>query len=250
MSFKDHFSGHAESYASFRPRYSSEIFDFVASLPRHRTLAWDCATGNGQAAVDLAERFERVIATDASAQQIALAIPHPRVEYRQGLAEESGLADGSIDLVTAAAAIHWFDFGRFYAEVERVLAPGGALAVWAYNLPRVSPEVDSVVDRLSYEIVGAYWPPERRWVDEEYRTLPFPFVEAAPPPLAIEARLSLEPVLQYIGTWSATTRYLRAHGSDPRDLIRRELEAAWGDPEEPRTVRWPIMMRAGYPQVL
>ena len=250
MTFKDHFSGHAESYASFRPRYSPQVFDFVASLPRHRTVAWDCATGNGQAAVDLAERFERVIATDASAQQIALAIPHPRVEYRQGLAEESGLADGSIDLVTAAAAIHWFDFGRFYSEVGRVLAPGGALAVWAYNLPRVSPDVDLLIDRLASEIAGAYWPPERRWVDEEYRTLPFPFAEVEVPPLWIEGVWNLDALLQYAGTWSATTRYRRAKGNDPRDLVRRELEEAWGEPEKPRRVRWPIIMRAGTPQVL
>jgi len=250
LTFKDHFSGHAESYASFRPRYSPQVFDFVASLPRRRAVAWDCATGNGQAAVDLAERFERVIATDASAQQIALAIPHPRVEYRQGLAEESGLADGSIDLVTAAAAIHWFDFGRFYSEVGRVLAPGGALAVWAYNLPRVSPDVDLLIDRLASEIAGAYWPPERRWVDEEYRTLPFPFAEVEVPPLWIEGHWSLDALLQYAGTWSATTRYRRAKGNDPRDLVRRELEEAWGEPEKPRAIRWPIMMRAGTPQVL
>jgi SAM-dependent methyltransferase len=250
MTFKDHFSGHAESYASFRPRYAPQIFDFVASLPRRRALAWDCATGNGQAAVDLAERFERVIATDASAPQLALAMPHPKVEYRQALAEDSGLASGSVDLVAVAQAVHWFDFERFYAEVERVLAPGGALAVWSYNLARISPEVDAVVDRTAHEIVGPYWPPERRWVDEEYRTLPFPFAEVEVPPLWMEDRWSLDRLLQYIGTWSATNRYSQANGRDPRELIRRELEEAWGDPGLSRTLRWPIMMRAGYPQVL
>ncbi|HEX9944594.1 MAG TPA: class I SAM-dependent methyltransferase, partial [Thermoanaerobaculia bacterium] len=175
MSFKDHFSGHAESYASFRPRYSPQVFDFVATLPRRRAVAWDCGTGNGQAALDLAERFERVIATDASRQQLAQAIPHPRVEYRQAPAESSGLESGSIDLVAVAAAVHWFDFDRFYAEVERVLAPGGALAVWTYDLVRIAPGMDDLVRRLAHEIVAPWWPPERRWVDEEYRTLPFPF---------------------------------------------------------------------------
>jgi SAM-dependent methyltransferase len=250
VTFKDHFSGHAEDYAAFRPRYAPPIFDFVASLPRRRLLAWDCATGNGQAAVDLAERFARVIATDASEQQLALAMSHPKVEYRRALAEESGLEDGSVDLVTAASAAHWFDFNRFYAEAERVLAPGGALAVWAYNLARISPEIDAVVDRAAHELVGPYWPPERRWVDEEYRTLPFPFAEVEVPSLWMEDLWSLDRLLQYIGTWSATNRYLQANGKDPRELIHRELAEAWGDPGLPRTLRWPIMMRAGYPQVL
>jgi len=249
MSFKDHFSGHAGSYASFRPGYPPELFDFVASLPQGRTLAWDCATGNGQAALDLAERFDHVVATDASFRQLEHAAPHPRVEYRQALAERSGLADGSVDLVTVATAVHWFDFDRFYAEVERVLAPGGALAVWAYDLARISPELDVLVDRLGREIVARYWPPERRWVDELYRTLPFPFDEVEVPPFWIEETWDLERFLQYLGTWSATQRYVQENdGQDPRELIRPELEKAWGDPAAAQTLRWPMMMRAGRPR--
>jgi SAM-dependent methyltransferase len=248
VSFKDHFSGHASTYASFRPGYPPELLDFVASLPRRHGLAWDCATGNGQAALGLAERFARVIATDASAQQLTLAMPHPNVEYRQALAEESGLASGSVDLVTVATAVHWFDFDRFYAEVERVLAPGGALAVWAYNLARVSPEVDVLIDRLAREIVGPYWPPERRWVDEEYRTLPFPFAEVAVPPLWIEEQWAFDRFAPYFRTWSATARYREATGRDPVADLLPELERAWGDPAQVRTVRWPVMMRAGRPR--
>src|SRR4051794_21677502 len=150
MSFKDHFSGHAAVYASFRPGYPAALFDFATSLAPGRSLAWDCATGNGQATAGLAERFARVIATDASAAQLAQATPHPRIEYRQAPAEQSGLADRSVDLVTVATALHWFDFDRFYAEAERVLIPGGALVAWAYNLPRVSPELDVLMDRLGH----------------------------------------------------------------------------------------------------
>jgi SAM-dependent methyltransferase len=244
MTFKDHFSGHAGIYASFRPGYPPALFDFVASLPRGRDLAWDCATGNGQAAGDLAARFARVIATDASAEQLAHAEPHPNVEYRQAPAESSGLADHSVDLVTVATAVHWFDFDLFYAEVERVLAPGGAVAVWAYNLARISPEVDVFTDRLSHEIVRAWWPPERRWVDEEYRTLPFPFAAVAVPEIWIEEHWDLDRYLHYLGTWSALTRYVQANGRDPRDEIHAEMAAAWGNPAAVRTVRWPIMMRA------
>ena len=248
MSFKDHFSGHAAVYASFRPGYPPALFDFVASLTSGRALAWDCATGNGQAALGLAERFARVIATDASAAQLAQATPHPKIEYREAPAEQSGLPDRSVDLVTVATAVHWFDFDRFYAEVERVLAPGGAVAVWAYNLPRVTPEISALVDRLSYQIVKAYWPPERRWVDEEYHTLPFPFAEVETPALAIEERWDLPRMLDYIGTWSSTQRYIKTHGEDPRELVAEELAAAWGDPGREREVRFPIMMRAGHPR--
>jgi SAM-dependent methyltransferase len=248
VSFKDHFSGHASTYASFRPGYPPELLDFVTSLPRRHGLAWDCATGNGQAAVGLAERFGRVIATDGSAQQLSLAMPHPNVEYRQALAEESGLASGSVDLVTVATAVHWFDFDRFYAEVERVLAPGGALAVWAYNLARVSPEVDVLIDWLARQIVGSYWPPERRWVDEEYRTLPFPFEEVTPPPLWIEEDWDFDRFAPYFRTWSSTARYREATGRDAVADLLPELARAWGDPAQVRTVRWPVMMRAGHPR--
>jgi ubiquinone/menaquinone biosynthesis C-methylase UbiE len=248
VSFKDHFSGHASTYASFRPGYPPRLLDFVASLPRRHGLAWDCATGNGQAALGLAERFARVIATDASAQQLSLAMPHPGVEYRQALAEESGLASGSVDMVTVATAVHWFDFDRFYAEVERVLAPGGALAVWAYNLARVNPEVDVLIDKLAREIVGPYWPPERRWVDEEYRTIPFPFPEVPVPSLWIEEQWAFDRFAPYFRTWSATARYLEATGRDPVADLLPELERAWGDPAQVRTVRWPVMMRAGHPR--
>lgn len=248
MSFKDHFSGHASSYASFRPRYTPELFQFVSRLPERRSLVWDCATGNGQAAVDLAEFFERVVATDASEEQIALAIPHPKVEYRRALAEDSGLESGSVDLVTVATAVHWFDLDRFYAEAERVLAPGGAIAVWAYDLSRISPALDRLIDRLGREIVGPYWPPERAWVDNLYRTLPFPFAEVPVPEMFNEERWDFDRFVAYLGTWSATNRYRREKGHDPVDLVRHELQMAWGDPDFLRRVRWPIMMRAGYPQ--
>lgn len=250
MTFKDHFSGHAADYASFRPGYPPELFDFVAALPRRRGTAWDCGTGSGQAAVGLAtrfDRFERVIATDPSARQIEHAEPHPRVEYRVAPAEDSGLPDASVDLVTVAQAFHWFDFDRFFAEVRRVLAPGGAVALWSYNLARVTPEVDGWTDGLARETVGPYWPPERRWVDEEYRTVPFPFPEVEAPVFYLEERWSLERYLLYIRTWSAFQRYQKATGRDPIEEDRARIEAAWGNPERVRTVSWPTFARASRP---
>jgi SAM-dependent methyltransferase len=250
MTFKDHFSGHARDYASYRPGYPEELIDFVSTLPRRKHTAWDAGTGNGQAALGLARHFGRVIGTDPSAKQIEQAEPHPRVEYRVAPAEASGLPDASVDLVAAAQAFHWFDFDRFFAEVRRVLAPGGAVVLWTYNLARVSPEVDAWIDRLAHGTVGPWWPPERKWVNEEYRTIPFPFPEAPEakaPPFIHEERWELGRYLSYVRTWSAFQRYVRETGSDPVRENLAEIEAAWGDPAESRTISWPIFLRASQP---
>jgi SAM-dependent methyltransferase len=244
--FKDHFSGHAEAYAAFRPGYPRELFEFLATLPAGRQTVWDAATGNGQAAVELAAWFPRVIATDASAQQIASARPHAHVEYRVGTAEQSGLPSGSVDLVTVAQALHWFDFPRFYAEAERVLRPGGALAAWTYNLVRVSPDFDAVTDGLAHDIVGTYWLPERRWVDEGYRTIPFPLAEIAAPSFEHRERWDLARLLRYYETWSACRRFKKATGQDAVAAMTPLLKKAWGDREAPRDIHWPVSLRAGH----
>jgi len=250
VSFEDHFSGHAAAYATYRPAYPAGLPAYVSGLPvppaDHR-LAWDCATGNGQAAHGIVEHFARVVATDASPQQLAHAVPHARIEYRVAPAESSGRDDASIDLVTVAQAVHWFDFDRFYAEVRRVLAPGGALAVWTYDYARISPPLDELIDRLAHETVGAYWPPGRRWVDERYRTIPFPFDEIPSPPFELHERWPLGQFVGYLRTWSAAQRYQAATGEDPVAAILPALAAAWGDPESPRDIRWPIFLRAGRP---
>lgn len=244
MTFKDHFSTHAGGYARYRPRYPAELFAFLASVSPGRRLAWDCATGNGQAAVGLADHFEQVIATDASARQIGEAEPHPRVTYRTGLAERSGLDGGSVDLTTVAQALHWFDFDAFFAEARRVAAPGGLLAVWVYDLLRVAPAVDAVLLRYHEEIVGPHWPPERKWVDERYQSIPFPFEEIPAPAFEMRAEWTLDDLTGYLGTWSAAKRYQKERGEDPLDLIRPDLEAAWGGPAA-REIRWPLILRVG-----
>src|SRR5207248_8441612 len=91
MKFKDHFSGHAVEYAKFRPRYPDKMFEYLASISPRPERAWDCATGNGQAAVGLARHFDNVTATDASAQQIESAEPNDRISYRVAPAEASGI---------------------------------------------------------------------------------------------------------------------------------------------------------------
>ena len=165
MTFKDHFSKLAADYAKFRPRYPRELFEYLGNVAPSRALAWDCGTGNGQAAVGLASVFDRVIATDASETQITNAQPHERVEYRTAPAESSGIASETVDLIMVAQALHWFDLDRFYDEVRRVLKKNSVLAASAYNLLHVEPAIDEVINRYYYEVVGSFWLPERKLVE-------------------------------------------------------------------------------------
>ncbi|MBS0395286.1 MAG: class I SAM-dependent methyltransferase [Proteobacteria bacterium] len=244
MSFKDHFSRQAGDYGRFRPRYPAALAAHVAALAPGRGLALDLATGNGQAALDLAEHFERVLASDASAAQLGHAVAHPRIQYLRHTAERLPLAAGVADAVVAAQAAHWFDFGRFYPEVRRVLRPGGVVALWTYETFRVDAAVDACVDRFYREVVGRYWPPERRYVEEGYRTLPFPLEELAAPPFELTHAWTLERAIQYLGTWSAVDRYRAARGSDPLPALAAELAPLW-PPGEERPVRWPVHLRMG-----
>lgn len=246
MSFKDHFSRQATEYAKFRPQYPVNLFQFIAAHAPDDELALDCATGNGQAAVAIAQFFQKVIAIDASAAQIESAEPNERIEYRVAPAEATGLAAGSFAAITVAQALHWFDLDRFYAEARRLLQPAGVLACWAYNYLRVSPEVEAVVRHYHDEIVGPYWPPERKIVGRGYLKLPFPFREIEHPEFQIEVEWSLEQMLGYLRTWSATQRFIAVKGGDPMELIADQLARAWGQAKGKRRVTWPLALRIGH----
>ncbi len=245
MSFKDHFSKQSDEYAKYRPVYPPELFAYLASLVSAHELAWDCGTGNGQAALGLAALFGRVIATDPSEAQIRNAAAHPRISYRVAPAERTDIAVASVDLVTVAQALHWFDHERFYREVRRVLKPGGVLAVWCYGLNEIAPAIDPIVRRYYSEVVGPYWPPERHFIDERYATIPFPFTELAVPAFGIESRWNLDDFIGYLDTWSATQRYRQAEKQNPLEALRGVLERAWGPAETERLVTWPIYLRVG-----
>ena len=242
--FKDHFSNQSNEYAKYRPGYPDALFDWLASLVPETKLAWDVGTGSGQAALGLARHFLHVVASDAAEAQLRKAPAHERITYKVMPAEQSDLQAGSADLVTVAQALHWFDFDRFYAEVRRVLAPGGVIAAWTYGLNRVGPEIDRVVRRYYLEVVGPYWPPEREHVDKSYRTIPFPFDEIEPPAFRMRQQWRLHDLLGYLGTWSASKRYAEARGTDPTEEIRPVLEQLWTGDEE-RSVEWPVHMRVG-----
>ena len=243
--FEDHFSGHSERYAQTRPRYPAEIYAYLASIAPACSLAWDCGTGSGQAALGLAKHFDKVYATDASAEQISHAYPHEKVSYGAEPAEHVSLNDSSVDLVTVAVAIHWFDFDPFYREVKRVLKPGGILAAWTYSLTEISPEIDVLVQRYYGGVLNGYWPERIHYLEEKYETLPFPFEEIVPPSFNMEISWSLIQFAGFLDSWSATQRYKAQEGHHPLDRIWNDLVGAWGDENKMRLVRWPLYFRIG-----
>ena len=243
--FKDHFSGHSFEYARCRPRYPDGLFEYLASVAPSTGLAWDCATGSGQAAVSLAGHFDRVIATDASRQQLDRAKPHERVAYQAAQAECTQIASSSVDLVTVAQALHWFDIPAFFDEAKRVLKPDGVIAVWCYSWVRVDPVVNEPISRLYQDLLGPHWPPERRLVQEGYRNVVFPFDELSSPPFEMTVNWSLEEFIGYLRTWCAVGRYQQYHSIDPVGLVMSQFNDTWGDPAMRRKVSWDFSLRVG-----
>jgi len=244
VTFADHFRGVSRGYANHRPTYPAALFDWLAQVAPARELAWDCATGSGQAARDLARHFTRVIATDASAAQLAQAAPHTRIEYRVAAAEDPGLEARSVDLVVVAQALHWFDVDAFHAEVRRVLVPGGVIAEWCYELTIVDAgPVDALLLELYHGALGPYWPPERVHIERGYRDLPFPFAVIEAPQFAMRVEWTLPQFTGYLRTWSATARYVAARGHDPVAELERQLGPHWGS--RARLVSWPLVLRVG-----
>ena len=241
----DHFSRQSSHYRDSRPGYPPALYGFLGSAVARAETALDCATGSGQAAVDLSDRFAEVIAFDLSARQVAQAAAHPRVHYLVADAAQLPLPDRRVDLVTVAQALHWLDLPAFYAEVGRVARTGAVIAAWTYGRIRVTPTVDAVIARLYEDLVGPYWPAERRHVENGYRDLPFPFEPLAVPPLSLEADWPLQRVIGYLASWSAVQRYKDAVGSDPVEAVHAKLSAAWGVDKRLRRIEWPLAIRAG-----
>lgn len=238
------FSGHAATYAAYRPKYPAALYDWLARLAPSAEQAWDVGTGNGQVAVGLTPHFAKVMATDPSAEQLANAEPHARVTYRLAT-YDSGLADRSVDLVTVGQALHWFALDEFFAEVRRVVMPGGVFAAFAYVHSSVSPELDFVTRHFHDITVWDHWAPEHHIIREGYRTLELPLEEVEAPPLELRTALNLDQYAGFFRTWSATQRLIQAGGEAQVREFERRLAQAWGANEQVRTVVWPMVMRVG-----
>ncbi len=242
MSFKDHFSGHAADYARYRPVYPPALFAWLAAQCPHRALALDCGTGNGQAATVLAPHFERVLATDASAEQVANARGPDNVAFRVAPAEADVAEPGSAALVTVAQALHWLDLEAFYAAAARALSPRGVLAVWTYELMTVSRDVDAVVNAFYRGPIDGFWPPERNHVEAGYRGILPGWPRIAAPRFEVRANWRADDALGYLGSWSAVRRCRAATGADPLADVADAVRSAWGPHR--RAVRWPLVLHA------
>ena len=239
------FASEAAQYAHLRPTYPDGLFTFLSTTVASRDVAWDCATGNGQAARHLAKYFGRVIAIDESAEMMAQAPRDTRIEYRVAEAEDSGIETHSIDLVTVASAIHWFDLRRFYAEVRRVVRPGGVIAAWTYYTPVFGNDVDAIIKRLAHNVLADYWDERLHYVVDEFHDLPFSFEPIDAPPFRTVMKWNMGDLLGYFETWSSSVKYREATGAHPTDLIKGDLARVWEDPEQKRDLHFPLYRRIG-----
>lgn len=245
MAFQDHFSKQSNIYLQARPTYPDELFSYLAGLTEHKNLCWDCATGNGQAAISLANYFDKVIATDGSEKQIANAIAAPNIDYRVATAEESGIADNSIDLITVATGAHWFNHELFYAEAQRVAKPNGILAVWTYSEAGITPEIDTFMEWFMYDYLYHYWPDGRWYVRNKYTTLPFPFKQIDSPQFYCRMNWGIDHWLNYVKSWSAYTAYVTQHGTDPLQVLLPKLKALWPEGES-KEITWPLHLKCAH----
>lgn len=245
MSGTDHFSANADGYARFRPSYPEALYAWIAEHAPAREMVWDCGCGSGQATDPLTRYFGHVVATDASAAQLIHAPAYPRVIWKHSRAEASGLPDASVDVVIVAQALHWFDQTAFWAEVDRVVKPGGLVVAWSYGRALLAhPLLDAAIARLHDEILGPWWPPERQQVLEGYAQIAFPYQPIVPPAFEMTAMWTLEQLMGYVRSWSATQRMLDATHLDPLPELAQTLVGPWG--QGTREIRWPLTILAGH----
>lgn len=239
----DRFSGHANLYAQYRIDYPDELYTFILSFTSHQQTAWDCATGNGQVASALADRFDRVEATDISETQLLLATKKPNIQYQTSRAEQTPFADQTFDLITVAQALHWFDVKAFHDEVRRVGKPGAVIAEWGYGLVQLGASLDAILLDFYRNRIGPYWDPQRKHIDNAYATLPFPFADVQQADFTAHRSWSLDRFLNYLRTWSAVRQYILENEEDPVVGLGEELKPLWGDDE--RTIQFPVFLRIG-----
>lgn len=242
---KDLFSNQASLYAQYRPGYPPALFEYILKHVNHRQQAWDCATGNGQAAVELAKYFNKVAATDISEKQLQQAQPHEKITYSISIAEQTPFADNSFDCITVAQAYHWFAFDAFAKEVTRVAKPGAVVAIWGYSLVVCEDDaVNTLINTFYRETVGAYWDKERRYVDDHYTTVPFPYEPLPAKEFQIQVQWNKPQLIGYFNTWSSVQHFIKANGYNPVDELANLIEEVWpGD--DHKNFYFPLFLKLG-----
>jgi len=242
---KDLFSKQAEVYAKYRPTYPQELIEYILSLTVNKEIAWDCATGNGQAALLLAPYFQKIFATDTSEKQLSQATPHPAVFYSISSAEKTSFDDNEFDLITVAQAYHWFRFDSFFNEATRVGKPNATVAVWGYGLiTATDKKLDEFIRHFYTDVTGKYWDPERRYVDEKYKTIPFEFKELPSKDFNINVEWNIEDLTGFFNTWSSVQHFIRANHYNPVTEFSKELKLIWND-DSKKSFCFPLFLRIG-----
>ncbi|MDV6168076.1 class I SAM-dependent methyltransferase [Flavobacterium sp. DG1-102-2] len=240
---KDNFSAQAVQYSQFRPYYPSEMIDHIVSFVTNKETALDVATGSGQVAIQLSKYFTEVYGTDISDKQLEHAAKADNIVYKKESAEQTSFGESQFDLITVAQAIHWFDFDAFFKEVYRILKPDGIFAVLGYGLFSANGDADKLLKHFYYDITGPYWDAERRYLDENYTTIPFPFEELETQEFVNEFTWTFEQLTGYLETWSAVQHYIKKNGTNPIDLIKEELKEIWEEGD--KKVTFPLLLRIG-----
>lgn len=241
------FSSRPTEYAHFRPTYPEALFTWLASQCAATDTALDLAAGSGQASIPLTRHFHRVLACDASAEQLKAGGAWSDVQRFVADAEHLPLRSGQLDLLVVAQALHWFATPAFFAQAQRTLKPNGLFCAWCYSLLKVSTAVDAVIHRLYHETLAGYWPAGRGSVDAGYSDIQPPFPRNESPPFALEAYWDLSELMGYLRTWSAVKQWEQRHGRDPVALIEPQLSTAWGPADQQRLIRWPLHFLTGFP---
>ncbi|HET8573802.1 MAG TPA: class I SAM-dependent methyltransferase [Edaphocola sp.] len=241
---KDNFSTQSDQYAKYRPAYPPALFEYLNAIVRGKQNAWDCGTGNGQVACELAKTFGSVFATDISRSQISNAFKKDNISYSVQPAEKTSFDDCFFDLIIVAQAIHWFDFEEFYKEVKRTARENALLCVVGYGKLEISEQIDKVIADLYGNILGRYWDKERQYIDKNYKTIPFPFNEIPSPDLVNTQYWTLDHLTGYLNTWSAVKHFVKQNNYNPINEVRSEIKRFWGN-EPTRPMRFPLLLRTG-----
>lgn len=242
---KDLFSEQAELYAKYRPGYPSELFDYILSFVKEKDCAWDCATGNGQAAKVLAGHFKKVEATDLSESQLNNAFQKENIHYQVSTAEQTPFEDSSFDLITIATAYHWLDWKAFYKEATRVGKKDCVVAAWSYHVFYSADEnITAIIRHFYHNIIKTYWDKERKYVDDRYTTVEFDFAPLPSKNFDLVLSWKKEEFLGYLSTWSAVQHYLKQNESSPLQLIEDAIQKAWPANEE-KEFHFPLFLRIG-----
>ncbi len=241
---KDNFSTQSDKYAKYRPTYPSDLFEFLNSNVQNKNNAWDCGTGSGQVAFELAKTFDNIFATDISQSQIDNALQADNISYSLQPAEKTNFDNGLFDLIVVAQAIHWFDFHKFYTEVKRTAKDNALLCVVGYGKLEITEQIDNVITSFYNKVIGKYWDRERKYIDENYKTIPFPFDEIQTPNFVNTQYWTLEHLIGYLNTWSAVKHFIKQNNYNPIGKLKKDIEQFW-EAEQTKQVHFPSLLRIG-----